>query len=182
MAERKIEELYPRAPRYTLEFSDNHVVRFAHMPKGSKIMHTRIVNLSESGMAFLVPFLSAPEAGQMVKVEFNAPNCESMACFAKVMRVQIHRAYFKDAEPQEFKVIAVEFHQLHQKQRQLLSAGLSLQLKKKQREYQRQQMWLKFQWFVKSTFSKIVKPAVAKAPNATPSPVERIDQRKESRD
>lgn len=155
MAERKIEELYPRAPRYSIELGDNPVVRFAPLAKGSKIMHTRIVNISESGMAFLVPYLSAPQSGDTIKVEFNAPNCESMACFAKVMRVQIHRAYFKDAEPQEFKVIAVEFQQLHPKQRQMLSQALTQQLNKKQKEYQRQQMFLKVQWFLKDRIKSL---------------------------
>ena len=43
-AERNAEELYPRAPRYVIEVGDNQVVRFAHMPRGSKAMHTRIGN------------------------------------------------------------------------------------------------------------------------------------------
>jgi len=134
-ANRNVEELYPRAPRYIIEVGDNEIVRFAHMPRGSKTMHTRIINLSESGLAFLVPYLTAPQEGEKIKVEFTAPNTESIACFAKVIRVQVHRTYHSGREPQTFKMVAVEFEELHPKQRQLLSLGLQQQFQKKQAEY-----------------------------------------------
>lgn len=146
-AERKAEDLYPRAPRYTLELGDNQIVRFAHMPKGSKAMHTRILNLSESGMAFLVPFLSAPQLDERIKVEFTAPNSESIACFAKVVRVQVHRTFYKTSEPQTFKLIAIEFQSLHPKQREMLAQGISKQFKKQFQQYKRDQAWNKMIWF-----------------------------------
>ena len=154
-AERKVEELYPRAPRYVIEVGDNEIVRFAHMPRGSKTMHTRIINLSESGMAFLVPYLTAPQTGDKIKVEFTAPNTDSIACFAKVVRVQVHKTYNHDQRPQTFKMVAVEFEQLHPKQRQLLSSGIMDQLKKKQADFKRQQMFLKFQWSFLGFLSKV---------------------------
>lgn len=149
-AERKIEELYPRAPRYMIELGDNEIVRFAHMPKGSKPMHTRIINISESGMAFLVPYLTAPQEGDKIKVEFTGPNAESIACFAHVRRVQVHRTYHKSRTPQTFKMVAVEFEGMHAKQREMLSKGIQLQFQKKHAEYKRQQFWLKIQWFFAS--------------------------------
>ncbi len=151
-AERKVEEVYPRAPRYMIEVGDNEVVRFAHMPRGSKAMHTRILNLSESGMAFLVPYLTSPNQGEKIKIEFTAPNTEPIACFAKVVRVEVHRAY-QGRRKQTFKLVAVEFENLHPKQRQMLSQGLTEQFRKKQSEYQRQQFLLKIQWSVISTFT-----------------------------
>ena len=147
MAERKLEELYPRAPRYEIDLGDNQVVRFAHMPKGSKTMHTRILNLSESGMAFLVPYLTAPEMGEKIKVEFTAPNSEPIACFAKVVRVEIHKTYHNNRKPQTFKLVAVEFENVHPKQRQMLSTGLQKQIVQKQKEYQRDQAWNRMVWF-----------------------------------
>lgn len=156
-AERNIEELYPRAPRYVIELGDNEIVRFAHMPRGSKAMHTRIVDLSESGMAFLVPYLTAPQEGEKIKVEFSGPNTDSIACFAKVVRVQIHRTYQKARKPQTFKMVAVEFQDMHPTQRQLLSQGLRLQFKKKQATYQRQQLILKIQWLFLSTLEGLAK-------------------------
>ena len=156
-AERKIEDLFPRAPRYEIEAGDDPVLRFAHKPKGSKPMHTRIVNLSESGMAFLVPFNSAPAEEQEIKLEFNAPNCPSIACFAIVRRVQIHRTYNGRREPQMFKLVAVEFKNLHPKQRQILSQGLTEQFRNKQIEYERNQRWLKLEWTLRHWGHKITR-------------------------
>lgn len=155
-AERKVEELYPRAPRYVIEVGDNEVVRFAHSPRGSKTMHTRIVNLSESGMAFLVPYLTAPLEGERIKVEFTAPNSESIACFARVIRVQVHRTYHAGREPQTFKMVAVEFQSLHPKQREMLSQGLQQQFSKKHQQFKRQQFVLKINWLLNSIPSLIV--------------------------
>lgn len=145
--QRKLEELYPRAPRYVIEVGDNETLRFAHMPRGSKIMHTRIVNLSESGLAFLVPYLTSPQEGEKIKVEFSAPNSEPIACFAKVVRVEIHKTYHFDHRPQTFKLVAVEFVSLPSQQRQMLASGLNSQFKAKQRQYQREQFLLQIQWF-----------------------------------
>lgn len=154
-AKRKAEELYPRAPRYVIEVGDNQVVRFAHKPKGSKAMHTRIINISESGMAFLVPYLTAPQEGEHIKVEFTAPNSDSIACFAKVVRVQIHKTYNQHQRPQSFKMVAVEFENLHPRQRKMLSQGLTEQFKKKHANFKRQQLFLKMQWGFLNVLSKL---------------------------
>ncbi len=151
--QRKIKELYPRAPRYMIEIGDNEVVRFALKPRGSKTMHTRIINLSESGMAFLCPYLNAPQESEVIKVEFTAPNTQPIACFAKVVRVQVHKTYRDDQKPQTFKMIAVEFENLPAKQRQMLSQGLTQQFKKKHAAYQRKQLFLKAQWHLTATIS-----------------------------
>lgn len=152
--QRSVEELYPRAPRYVIEIGDNEVVRFALSPRGSKTMHTRIINLSESGMAFLCPYLTAPREGEKIKVEFTAPNTEPIACFANVVRVQIHKTYREDQKPQTFKMVAVEFENLPSRQRQMLSSGLTQQFQKKQAEYRRNQLFLKAQWYLSTAFAK----------------------------
>ena len=151
-AKRNIEELYPRAPRYVIQISDDHIVRFAHQPKGSRAMHTRIVDLSESGMAFVVPVLSAPKLDEKIKVEFNAPGCDPIACFAKVVRVQHHKSYNSIGQPQVFRLIAVEFQNLYEAQRQQIAQGLTEQFKRQQKSYARKQFFLKVQWYLTSVF------------------------------
>lgn len=146
MAQRKMEEIYPRAPRYTVQVDDNHIVRFALQPKGSKAMHTRIINLSESGMAFIVPVLSAPKDDETIKIEFKAPHCDSMACFAKVVRIQKHISYNGHGQPQVFRMVAVEFQGLKEAQRRQLAEGLAEQFKKLRKDYEWEQFWLKLEW------------------------------------
>jgi hypothetical protein len=155
MAERKLEDLYPRAPRYTVELGDNQVVRFAFAPKGSKAMHTPIINVSESGMAFLVPMQSVPSLDEKIKVEFSGPNTDSMACFAKVVRIENHKIIHETQGLQRFKMVAVEFENLHPKQRELLSQGISQRIMNQQKAFLRQQRWLSFQWYLQQTFQRI---------------------------
>ena len=154
---RNVDDLFPRAPRYVIEWGDNEVVRFALKPRGSKTMYTRIINISESGMAFLVPFSAAPSKGAEIKIEFNAPNTPQIACFALVKRVQIHRTYNQEGEPQRFKLIAVEFIDLPDRQRELLAKGLNQQFLKKKLEYQKQQFWLGLRWWAKYFLSSLTK-------------------------
>lgn len=154
-SDRKIEDIYPRAPRYTIELGDQQIVRFAKSPKGAKAMHTRIIDLSESGMAFLTPYNAAPEVSEKIKVEFTAPNSDPIACFANVARIQIHKTYSHDQKPQSFKMVAVEFENLHAKQRKMLADGLVAQFKKKRAQFQRQQMLLKLKWTAHLVASKI---------------------------
>lgn len=155
--QRKVEDLYPRAPRYVIEVGDNPIVRFAHMPKGSKSMHTRIVDLSETGMAFLTPFLHAPKVEEEIKIEFHPPNTAPIACYAKVVRVQTHRTYNPKREPQIFKLVAVEYKELHPKQRKMLAEGLYLQILKKQQDFSRKQLLLKMQWLAVHSFARLKK-------------------------
>lgn len=139
--ERKVEELFPRAPRYVIEVGDQEVLRFAQAPRNSKAMYTRIIDLSETGMAFLCPFLSAPMENETIKVEFTAPNTEAIACFAKVVRIQNHRSYDTFGQRQTFKLVAVEFKDLPPKQRANLSKGLTEKFKQKRQVYLRKQ-WM----------------------------------------
>jgi hypothetical protein len=155
---RQLEDLFPRAPRYVIEIGDRQVVRFAPMPKGSKPMHTRIVNLSESGMAFLVPTNSAPEAEEQIKVEFTAPNSEPVACFARVVRVEMHRAFVEGERPQTFALVGVEFMNLHPRQREQIANGLDKRFADKHRSYQWSQLWLKLQWQLKSLWLRLRNP------------------------
>ena len=156
MGTRNLEDLYPRAPRHVIEVGDAEVVRFAQLPKGSKTMHTRIVNLSESGMAFLTPSHTAPDVEEVIKVEFMAPNSPPIACFAKVVRVELHKTYSHDQRPQTFKLVAVEYTQIHPLQKQILAQGLSERFRQQQEEYLREQRWLKWQWRFLNLWNRLV--------------------------
>lgn len=118
-------------------------------------MHTRILNLSESGMAFLAPYLTAPEQGEKIKVEFTAPSTDPIACFANVTRVELHKTYHLSREPQTFKLVAVEFDGMHPTQRNRLSKGLRAQMQKKLSQYKRRQVWNKLVWTVMDLSKKL---------------------------
>ena len=146
MSAEKAEKFYPRAPRYILQYKDNTILRFAAYPKGSKKLQTRVINLSESGMAFLLPMLDNPQMDEIIKVEFIVPNFEAVACFAKVIRIENHHIYDKMRNRQEFKLVAVSFVDLPVAQRQMIREGLAHEFERLRKEYTREQYRLKMQY------------------------------------
>ncbi|MCB0379556.1 MAG: PilZ domain-containing protein [Bdellovibrionales bacterium] len=148
MSAEKMDPLYPRAPRYVVQLDDNQVVRFAAFPKGSQAMHTRIINLSESGMAFLLPLLDNPKVDDVIKVEFQPPGSQAIACFAKVVRVENHKSFDSFHSHQRFKLVAVTFLELPDKQRRMLAEALGKKFVDLRKRYRREQWMRKVQWML----------------------------------
>ena len=146
MSAEKLEKYQARAARYVLSYEDNTIVRFAAYPKGAKTHQTRVVNLSETGMAFLLPFLDNPKDDELIKVEFKVPNGGTMACFAKVIRVETHQTFNQASQRQQFKLVAVTFVDLPVAQRQMIREGLLKEFEKMSKEYTKEQLKLKAQW------------------------------------
>ena len=153
MSAEKIQKYQPRAPRYVLRFQDNSVLRFAAYSQGSKKMHTKIVNLSESGMAFLLPMLDNPKLDEVIKVQFEAPHGPSIACFAKVVRIDVHRTWDSRQAPKTFKLVAVHFMNLPPKQQELIRKGLGKEFKRQRRQYMIQQNINRSLWLLSSMAS-----------------------------
>ena len=157
---RKSEDVFPRAPRYSVEVSDHEILRFAQGPSGAKTKHTRIMNLSESGLSFLCPFNWAPDEGEIIKIQFQPPNAESIACFAQVIRIQHHESVDSQGQLQKFKLVAVEYQGLPPAQRQSLSQGLMTQFsqaRQQQMKKERLEKGVQFLKKVKEGFSKMAK-------------------------
>src|SRR5690242_20320515 len=76
-----------RAPRYKLTTTDNAQIRFASS-RNKKIVHTKLFDISESGIAFLTPFRQAPRIGEIIKIEFAPPGSVQIACLGKVIRIE----------------------------------------------------------------------------------------------
>ncbi len=86
----KIRRFVPRAARYVLRPGDTAQMRFSlfkHHGSGG-IEETILINLSETGAAFLVDNGHAPALGEKIKVEIPIPHGETIAWFGRVVRVQ----------------------------------------------------------------------------------------------
>jgi hypothetical protein len=125
---------------------DKKIMRYAPYPKGHRAFFTEVVNLSETGMAFTVPFLDSPQLNEMIMVEFSVPGGEPVACFAKVQRVQKYTLIESDFYQKDCKLVAVEFQKLPAAQHQSLRQSLQVEFKKMNMHFRRQQLWLKLQW------------------------------------
>lgn len=80
---------------------DNRILRFAResnratfgeqtQPHPGEGVQTEIINISQSGMAFVVERQFAPQIDEIIKVEFApAPEAKSLAWFARVVRIEL---------------------------------------------------------------------------------------------
>ena len=116
-----------RAPRYVLNAGDEKIVRVASRDrKKNQIYQMEIVDVSETGMAFIVNWNYLPQIGEVLKVEFPVPGEQrKVAWFAKVMRLENHNE--RPPEMRHFSGIkvGVEFIDMPKGHMRTLKAGLS---------------------------------------------------------
>lgn len=107
----KIRRFIPRAPRYVLRAPDRNVMRFglASLRGPAHIEHTTLVNLSETGAAFITDDTSDIKIGDTIKVEIPIPNGDQIAWFARVVRIEEYEErswlQIRDAEVRRDQVI-----------------------------------------------------------------------------
>ena len=77
---------------------------------------TKVLNLSESGLAFEIHPDHSPSEGDVLKVEFDVPNQSRIACFATVTRVETAELLHH---------VGLQFRNLPGAYRRLLAQGLS---------------------------------------------------------
>ncbi|MBX7232600.1 MAG: PilZ domain-containing protein [Bdellovibrionales bacterium] len=139
-----------RAPRYSLRPDDNQILRYVRNSRLNRSFSTRFVNISETGLAFATERSSAPPMGEIIKIEFPIPGGESMAWFARVVRLEEkslgpwwdkHHSQFHHAEI----IVGVQFHELPDHQKLLIRT----QLQKKFQQMLREQQLAKFISFKK---------------------------------
>jgi PilZ domain len=128
---------------------DKKIMRYAPYAKGHRAFFTEVVNLSETGMAFTVPFLDSPQMNEMIMVEFTVPGGPPIACFAKVQRVQKYTLIESDFFQKDCKLVAVQFQQVPDGQQQFLRKSLQDEFKKINTHFRRRQLSLKLQWYWK---------------------------------
>ena len=158
MSQQPVDKLYPRSPRYVLQMKDTKVLRYAPYPRGHRSFFTDIVNLSETGMAFTVPYLDSPHKNEIIMVEFTPPGATtSVACYAQVQRIQNISMIEPDFFQKNCKLVAVTFTSLKPEQREQIKNVLSQKFKKINHHFRWQQMKMKFLWTLKFQQKKILK-------------------------
>lgn len=134
------------------------------MPKGNRAFFTDIVNLSETGMAFTVPFLDTPHKNEIIMIEFTPPgDAKSIACYAQVKRIQKMSIIESDFFHKNCKLVAVQFTSLPEEQRLMIRNSLAQQFKTINRNFQIQQTKLKIFWFLKFQRKKLIMWSAASA-------------------
>lgn len=85
-----VKKFFKRAPRYVLRPQDSKMLRLAPRDRRRhKIYEMEIIDISETGMGFIVDWHYLPSIGEILKVEFTVPAKDSkIAWYARVMRLE----------------------------------------------------------------------------------------------
>lgn len=119
---------HARSPRYTLNTQDNSLVRFSGAERFSWEEKTDLMNISLTGLSFTAPQDLSPQIGEIIKIQFEVPGSEMMACYAIVTRVSAYNSFENE--------IAVHFYKLDRVQRINLVQGLAQKIDLKQKKIQ----------------------------------------------
>lgn len=110
-----------RSPRYILNTLDDSLIRVAGPRQMPWEEGTDIKNISLTGLAFTAPSDLCPLLGEVIKIQFEVPGADPMACYAVVTRIDPLKA--------QKMLVGVHFYKLEMAQRIALAQGLSLKLK-----------------------------------------------------
>lgn len=119
-----------RAPRYTLTQGDDRYLRFVRAADESRSVTTEFLNISLTGMAFLVDPSTAPEIGEVVKFELPVPGEQHrVAWWGEVVRRTAYEPttwWEKRRQPinDQRLVIGVRFAELTASHRDLIERGI----------------------------------------------------------
>lgn len=138
-----VKKFVNRAPRYTLQPTDNRMMRFAHEGVAGQAYATKIVDLSATGISFVADRENSPFIFEMIKVEIPLPNGEQIAWWGKVVRMEEygeHKWYMKKEDfNQNSKVmIAVTFEKLPPAHVERIKAALATKFEEQDQEKKRQ--------------------------------------------
>ncbi len=127
-------------------------------PAGAE--ETLLINLSETGAAFIASSASRIEVGERIKVEIPIPSGEQIAWWARVVRVQEYepRGWFskRDAFADSGRVVvALRFEQLPQGHSKTLRKGIEQSFLKAARD-QRHRTYMYYQVMILQHLPKIM--------------------------
>jgi hypothetical protein len=154
-------KLNDRAPRYILNPHEKKMVRVA--PKNRRkhqIYELEIVDMSETGMSFIVNWNYLPKIGEILKVEFPVPGerrqggrnkNQKVAWFAEVVRLEGPEERPQNMQHFSGIKVAVRFVDLPEGHLHVLKGGLDRKLQAVQIKVhwdQVQKLWSKSRYFV----------------------------------
>lgn len=134
-----IRKFVARAPRYVLRPHDNQMLRFSSNSDQNRSYSTKLMNVSETGLAFLIDRGSSPHIGEFIKVEFPIPGGEQIAWFAKVQRLEefTHHPWWSSKLNLEHRgdiIVGVHFHEMPEGHRAAIREHLEARFREESRE------------------------------------------------
>lgn len=149
----KIRKFLPRAPRYILRPQDRNTMRFGlHEGQLTTVEQTLLLNLSETGVAFLTNSRKRFELGELIMVEIPIPEGDQLAWWAKVVRLQEYEptrwwGKRKDFFHEPKILVAASFEDLPEGHTRAIRKGIEQSFLKAMRD-QRYRSWLYYKSFL----------------------------------
>ncbi len=112
---------HARSPRYILDTEDSNLIRLSGAEQLSWEEKTELKDVSLTGLSFIAPQDLSPQIGEVIKIQFNVPGGEQMACYAIVTRIE----KINKIDNQ----IGVHFYKMDRSQRLNIVQGLSHKIK-----------------------------------------------------
>ncbi|MBX3021440.1 MAG: PilZ domain-containing protein [Bdellovibrionales bacterium] len=159
--EDSIRKFKPRAFRYVLRPQDKTAMRFSleHTTGSAHIEQTFLINMSESGVAFLIDPGTQVHIKERLKVEIPVPSGESIAWWGTVVRIQEYepRSWFgRDRFREDKKImVAVRFDELPDGHSRAIRKGIEQSFMKAMRE-QQYRNWLYYRVLVLQNIGKFL--------------------------
>jgi hypothetical protein len=156
----------PRSFRYVLRAEDRKVMRFSlaedEGPGG--IEKTLLLNMSETGVAFLVSSKTSVSLNERIMVEIPIPNGDQLAWWGRVVRLQEYEprswAFGKDQFADSPKIIVgVRFDTLPEGHSRALRKGIEASFMKAMRD-QQYRNWVYYRTFAQQYLWKAALAAV----------------------
>jgi hypothetical protein len=111
-------EKIDRSPRYEVRPGEQQILKFSRGGSHKKICKTRILNISDTGMAFTVDGRAIPHLGEVIKVDFHLES--RIIRYGRVVRLE------SPAESQSNHDIAVAIEFLPERDHPSQKLGLGL--------------------------------------------------------
>lgn len=118
---------HSRSPRYILDTDDNYLIRVAGPRQTPWEEGTEIKNVSLTGLAFTAPEDLCPILGEVIKIQFQVPGQQNMACYGIVTRIE-------NEEASHNCLVAIHFYKLEMAHRLILAQGLTEKLKHRNKD------------------------------------------------
>lgn len=96
-----LKKFIERAPRYALRPTDNSLMRFAHAGQSGQVFTTRFLDISTSGVSFVVDREQAPFIHEAIKLEIPLEDGQQFAWWGRVVRIEEyapHKWYLKEQD------------------------------------------------------------------------------------
>lgn len=154
----RLRRFVPRAPRYTLRPQDRNVMRYALANSRGGIEHTTLLNLSETGMAFLMDRSSQIAIGDEIKVEVPVPDNDQIAWIGKVVRIEVYDTsswFSRNRQEPEMIKVGLRFEALPAGHQKTLRQGIEVSFIRAMRE-QRQRTLLYYRLLVTQHLWQVV--------------------------